>query len=180
MASNFLQKPSFVKHWDEHFHTWYYISTSLATWAGTLFCSVLAACMFTSAEDVYSPGKGFPNRDICFNCCGKSSICWEAKENSQSIPTSHKHSLRPEESIYRLVCFPQWKRLVLSWDGKMPACTDEVQVYTPRLIHTYNLYTYRTPDGEPSIIPVEVPLSPNTQLSKWRPVPSLPLLPIHL
>lgn len=121
-----------------------------------------------------------PNRNICFNCCGKSSICWEAKENSQSIPTSHKHSLRPEESIYRLVCFPQWKRLVLSWDGKMPACTDEVQVYTPGLIHTYNLYTYRTPDGEPSIIPVEVPLSPNTQLSKWRPVPSLPLSPIHL
>ena len=42
------------------------------------------ALMFTFAKDVYSPGKQLPNRNICFNYCGKSSICWETKKNSQT------------------------------------------------------------------------------------------------
>lgn len=66
--------------------TRHYNSTSLAALIGkTLCCPVLMALMFTSAKDVYSPGKWLPNRNICFNCCGKSSICQKTKKNSQTF-----------------------------------------------------------------------------------------------
>lgn len=118
--------------------------------------------MFTSAEDVYLPGKWLFHRNICFDCRGRSSICWEAK-NSKTF-SAHKHFVRPAYGKhFQIYLFPSVKAasLGLGWEDA-GLCRWGASLH-PRTADA-------TPDGETLIIEREVPLHLNTRLSTWRPV----------
>ena len=146
------------------FRTLSHITTFLLHWQHqlerTLFCSVLIPSMFTSAEDVYSPGKWLPNRNICFSCCGKSSICWEAKKTSQTLPPTHFSLGQFRKAFADLF-------VSLRTRGQCGLGMEEAPLY--RWSASLHL---RTADSTPDIkgrpwSSQQNPLDPNTPLSTW-------------
>lgn len=134
------------------FRTLSHAAISQPHWQGwlesTFCCPVLMPLLLTSADDVYLPGKWLANRNICFNSCGQSSICWGTKNSQTFLPTPPSPATPVREACL-------WKHLqicvllsigeakvVLAWNDGL--FTMRMQVCSPALQGQHLMRRYCT------------------------------------